>query len=94
MEIQSVVNLLAMIVIPIYVVAATLFVIRVVKGPTVPDMVLAISCLSYDLCVLMCLFAVYIRSSFLVLGALCLALWAYILDISVAKYLEGRELGE
>ncbi|RLE57402.1 MAG: pH regulation protein F [Thermoprotei archaeon] len=94
MEVHSLINTIAMVVIPIYAVAALLFVIRVLKGPTIPDMVLAISCLSYDLCVLMCFLAIYIGSSLLVLGALCLALWAYILDISVAKYLEGRELGE
>lgn len=82
------------VVLGVYLVAAALYIIRIVRGPTVPDMVLSVNCLSYDLCVFMCVLAVLLRSPILVLGALCLALWAYLLDLAVAKYLEGRELGE
>jgi len=79
--------------IPIYLTAFTLYVVRAVKGPNIADIVLAIDCLSYDLAVFLTLLAVYFRSAYLVSGAIILALWAYLLDLYVAKYLVSREVG-
>ncbi len=82
-----------LLVIPLYLFAIILYVIRIVKGPSVPDIVLAIDCLSYDVAAFMAILGIYYRSVFLVIVALPLALWGYALDIFVSKYLEKRELG-
>ncbi len=71
----------------------TLYIIRVVKGPSVPDIVLAIDCLSYDLAVFIALLSIYYGTPFLVIGALLLSLWAFIFDVFVSKYLIKRDLG-
>ncbi len=81
--------------VPIYIVATLLYVVRVAKGPTVPDMVLAVDVMAYDLAVFIIILAIIFRSVYLAVGALPLVLWAYILDMFVAKYLEKeKELGE
>lgn len=82
------------ILIPIFFASFILYIIRIVKGPTIPDMVLAVDCLGFDLALLMALLTLYYRSPFLIVGALLLVLWTFILDLYVAKYLERRELGE
>jgi len=82
------------ILIPIFFISFILYIIRIVKGPTIPDMVLAVDCLGFDLALLMALLTLYYRSPFLIVGALLLVLWTFILDLYVAKYLEKRELGE
>ena len=77
----------------VFLTAFTLYIVRVVRGPTVPDIVLAIDCLSYDLAVFIALLSIYYGTPFLVIGALLLSLWAYIFDVFVSKYLLRRELG-
>lgn len=77
----------------LFVTAFTLYVVRVVRGPTVPDIVLAIDCLSYDLAVFVALLSLYYGTPFLILGALLLSLWAYVFDVFVSKYLLKKELG-
>ena len=72
--------------------AFTLYVVRVVRGPSVPDVVLAIDCLSYDLAVFVALMTIYYGTPFLVIGALLLSLWAFIFDVFVAKYLLKKDL--
>ncbi len=78
----------------IYIVALTLYTIRVVKGPTIPDRILAVDALTYDLAALIAVIGLLLRSPLLVPSAIVLALWVYALDLYVAKYLEGRELGD
>ncbi|MET1160187.1 MAG: monovalent cation/H+ antiporter complex subunit F [Thermoprotei archaeon] len=82
-----------LILIPIYLSAFVIYTIRAVRGPTIADSVLAIDCLAYDLAVFLAVLAVYFKSAFLVSSAIVLALWAYLLDIYIAKYLVKREVG-
>jgi len=81
------------ILIPLYMASFTLYVIRAVKGPTIADIVLAIDCLSYDLAVFLALLSIYFKSAFLVSSAIILALWAYILDVYIAKHIVSKEVG-
>jgi len=78
----------------VYIVALTLYTVRVVKGPTIPDRILAVDALTYDLAALIAVIGLLLRSPLLVPSAIVLALWVYALDLYVAKYLEGRELGD
>jgi len=80
--------------IPVFGVAIALYTVRIIKGPTAPDMTLAVDCLSYDVCFFMALLAIYFETPFLIVCAICLALWTYIFDLYIAKYLERKELGE
>lgn len=78
----------------VYIVALTLYAVRVVKGPTIPDRILAVDALTYDLAALIAVIGLLLRSPLLIPSAIVLALWVYALDLYVAKYLEGRELGD
>ncbi|MCD6488855.1 MAG: pH regulation protein F [Desulfurococcales archaeon] len=80
--------------IPIYMIAFSLYIVRALKGPTIPDIVLAIDALTYDLAAFLVILSIFFRSPILIATAIVLALWVYSLDIYVAKYLEARELGE
>ncbi len=78
----------------VYVAAFLLYTVRIVRGPTVPDMILAVDALSYDLAAFLVVLSILFRSPIMIPSALVLVLWAYALDIYVAKYLETREMGE
>ncbi|MEM0380437.1 MAG: monovalent cation/H+ antiporter complex subunit F [Desulfurococcaceae archaeon] len=82
-----------LILMPIYLTSFVIYVIRAVKGPTISDVVLAIDCLSYDLAVFLAVLSIYFKSVFLVSSAIMLALWAYLLDIYIAKHLVSKEVG-
>ncbi len=81
-------------VIPIYLTAFALYSVRAVKGPTIPDSVLAIDSMSYDLAAFITILSILFHSPILIAVAMVLALWVFALDIYVAKYLESREMGE
>lgn len=81
-------------IIPIYIVAFTIYIIRALKGPSISDTVLAIDAMTYDLAAFLVLLSIFFRSPILIPTAIVLALWIYALDIYVAKYLETREMGE
>ena len=78
----------------LFVVASIIYFVRLVKGPRVPDMMLAIDVLSYDLVVFIILFSLICESPLLAVGALPLMLWAFLLDMYVSKYFMRRELGD
>ncbi|MEM0218552.1 MAG: monovalent cation/H+ antiporter complex subunit F [Desulfurococcaceae archaeon] len=78
---------------PLYIMAVVLYTIRLIRGPTIPDMVLAADCLAYDLAVFLAALSLYYRTPFMVAPPIMLALWAYILDIYVSKYLVAKEVG-
>jgi len=80
--------------IPLYIVAIVLYAIRVLKGPTVSDRVLAVDALGFDLAAFLTILSVLFKAPIMVTTALVLALWIYALDIYVAKYLESREMGD
>ena len=80
-------------VIPLYIAAFIIYAVRAFKGPTIVDIILAVDCLSFDIAAFMAILAVYFKSVFLISGAMILALWAYLLDIYVAKHLVTKEVG-
>lgn len=93
MSVEILINLI-LYSIPVYLIAFTLYAVRAVKGPTIPDSVLAIDSMSYDLAAFIAVLSVLFKSSILIAVAIVLALWVFALDIYVAKYLESREMGE
>ncbi|HIP57459.1 MAG TPA: pH regulation protein F [Ignisphaera aggregans] len=80
-------------VIPLYFIAFILYFVRILRGPTIPDIVIAIDALGYDLAVFLAVLAILFKSPLLIPCPIVLALWIYALDIYVAKYLEAREIG-
>jgi len=76
-----------------YMIAVILYAVRAVKGPTIPDIVLAVDCISYDLAVFLALYSVYYQSPLMIAPAILLSLWAYLLDVFASKYLVSREVG-
>jgi len=94
MSIEEQVTLFILVALPIYIASFTLYVVRALKGPTIPDMVLAIDAMTYDLAAFLVVLAIFFRSPILIPVAIVLALWVYALDIYVAKYLEAKEMGE
>lgn len=93
MDIEALVSSVLTILIPMYVASFLLYVVRVVKGPTIPDRVLAVDSLGYDLAAFMVVLSILLRSPLMVVSGLALALWVYAFDIYVAKYLEAKEMG-
>ncbi len=79
---------------PLYLFAFTLYIVRALKGPTIPDTVLAIDALSFDIAAFLALLSIIYRSPILVACTIVLALWVYALDIYVSKYFTHKELGE
>lgn len=77
----------------VYSIAIVLAIIRVFKGPTIGDQVLALDVATYYTIVLFVLISIILREPILTVTAIPLALWVYALDIYVSKYLERGELG-
>jgi multicomponent Na+:H+ antiporter subunit F len=94
MDIEALVTTIISYTIPVFVIAFVLYLIRILKGPTISDRVLAIDALAFDLVVFLVVLGIYFKSPVLPITGVVLALWAYALDIFVAKYLERREMGE
>ncbi|WP_440060295.1 monovalent cation/H+ antiporter complex subunit F [Thermogladius sp. 4427co] len=76
-----------------YIIAVLLYTYRAVRGPTIPDIVLAIDCVAYDLAVFLAIIAIYYNSPIMISPAILLSLWAYLLDVFASKYLVSREVG-
>ncbi len=91
---EEAVTTLIMVTIPVYVIAFTLYSIRALKGPTIPDTTLAIDAMTYDLAAFLVVLGIFFKSPILIPTAIVLALWVYALDLYVAKYLEAKEMGE
>ncbi len=91
---EGFVSLVLSCLIPLYIVAIVLYAVRVLKGPTVSDRVLAVDALGFDLAAFLTILSVLFRAPIMVTTALVLALWIYALDIYVAKYLESKEMGD
>lgn len=77
-----------------YFTAFLLYMVRIIKGPTLSDRVLAVDALGYDLAAFMTVLTIILRSPLLIVCGVVLILWIFSLDIYVAKYLEARELGD
>ncbi|MEM2007083.1 MAG: monovalent cation/H+ antiporter complex subunit F [Sulfolobales archaeon] len=93
MNIEALVTSVLTVLIPLYVASFLLYVVRVVRGPTIPDRVLAVDSLGYDLAAFMVVLSILLRSPLMVVSGLALALWVYAFDIYIAKYLEAKEMG-
>jgi len=72
--------------IPIFVAAFILYIVRSVKGPTIFDTVLAVDALCFDVVAFMAILAIYFRSYLLLAAPILLSLWAYILDVLIARH--------
>ncbi|MEM0000624.1 MAG: monovalent cation/H+ antiporter complex subunit F [Desulfurococcaceae archaeon] len=94
MSVEAHVMTVLTLVIPLFIVSIVLYIIRLLKGPTIPDMVIAVDALSYDMAVLLAVLSVLFKSPILISCAIVLMLWAYALDVYMAKYLEAKEFGE
>jgi len=77
---------------PLYLAAFFLYVIRGIKGPTVFDSTVAIDAMCYDMVAFMIILAVYFGTPLLLGAAILMALWAYILDVVIARYHSRPEL--
>ncbi|MEM1525751.1 MAG: monovalent cation/H+ antiporter complex subunit F [Ignisphaera sp.] len=77
-----------------YIASFLLYLVRVVKGPTIPDRVIAVDALGFDLAAFLVILSILFESPILLVCAMVLSLWVFALDIYVAKYLESKELGE
>lgn len=77
-----------------YLLSAVILLIRIIRGPTIFDRIVAVDALSYDLTVFMALIAFYINRPLAATPMVLVALWAYALDICVSKAIEYKEIGE
>ncbi len=93
-DVSGEVSLFIVVTFPLFMLAFILYVIRVFKSRSVPEKVIAVDALGYDLAVFLALLSVFFKSPILIPCAIVLALWVYALDIYVAKYFESREVGE
>lgn len=80
--------------IAVYIVSFSLYLVRIIKGPTISDMVIAVDALGFDLAAFFVVLSILFRSPILIVCAIVLALWIYAFDIYMAKYLEYKELGD
>lgn len=94
MSLENFISTFIVMLMPAFIISLSLYAVRVIKGPSITDMVLAIDCIAYDLCFLMGLLSILFKIGFLMVAALALALWVYVLDVYIAKYLEAREVGD
>jgi len=78
----------------IYFTSILLYVVRLIKGPSIPDMVLAIDAITYSSITIFILLMLILNTPLLVTCAMVLSIFVYALNIYVAKYLESREMGE
>ena len=76
-----------------YLTTATIYLFRIIKGPTIFDRILAVDALNYNLAVFMALLALYLEIPMIALGMIVVSLWLYALDIYVSKYIEFKEIG-
>lgn len=82
------------VVIPIFSISYLLFLTVAYKGPTLSDRVLAADVFFYSMAVLFGITGILLRSPIMTACTVVLVLWAYALDIYIAKYLERGELGD
>lgn len=67
---------------------------RIYKGPTIPDRIVAVDFLGMIVVGFSALLAYYFKRDFLMDIAIALALLSFIGTLTLAKYLEGRDLGD
>lgn len=85
---------MSFIVLPVLSASYVLYLLVAYKGPTVSDRVLAADVFFYTTSILFGVIGLLIKSPVMTACTVVLVLWAYALDIYVAKYLERGELGD
>jgi multicomponent Na+:H+ antiporter subunit F len=90
---SEIISLILTVLLALYFTSFILYIVRLLKGPTLPDRVLALDSLGYDLATFMLVLSIYLNSPMMAVCALSLALWIYAVDIYIAKYLEAKEMG-
>uniref|UniRef100_A0A7C4FH68 pH regulation protein F n=1 Tax=Ignisphaera aggregans TaxID=334771 RepID=A0A7C4FH68_9CREN len=90
---SEIISLILTVLLALYFASFILYIVRLLKGPTLSDRVLALDSLGYDLAAFMLVLSIYLNSPMMAVCALSLALWIYAVDIYIAKYLEAREIG-
>ncbi len=91
---ESTVIMMLIAILPIFITAYVLYLIRAVKGPTIADTVLAIDAFFFDVTVFVAVLGLIFKQPIMMVVAIVFALWAYALDVYVAKYLERGEMGD
>ncbi|MCX8184423.1 MAG: monovalent cation/H+ antiporter complex subunit F [Sulfolobales archaeon] len=86
--------LLSFIVLPVLSISYALYLLVAYRGPTISDRVLAADVFFYSISLLFGVVSILIKSPIMSACTIVLVLWAYALDIYVAKYLERGELGD
>ncbi len=75
-------------------IAAVLCIVRFIKGPTVPDKVIAIDTMSSLVVGIIVMLSLYFRVSLLMDVAIVYAILAFIGNLAISKYLMGKKLYE
>jgi len=86
--------LISYVVLPVLSLSYALYLLVAYRGPTISDRVLAADVFFYSTSILFGAIGLLIRSPIMTACTVVLVLWAYALDIYVAKYLERGELGD
>ncbi|MEM2007014.1 MAG: MrpF/PhaF family protein [Sulfolobales archaeon] len=86
--------LIIYVVLPVLSLSYALYLLVAYRGPTISDRVLAADVFFYSTSILFGAVGLLIRSPIMTACTIVLVLWAYALDIYVAKYLERGELGD
>ncbi len=73
--------------------AFSLFAWLLVKGETIADKLIAVDTFMYDINVILCMLGIFFDTLLFIPLAFCLALWAFVTTLYIAKYLERGEVG-
>jgi multicomponent Na+:H+ antiporter subunit F len=79
---------------PLLTTSSVLYLLVVYRGPTISDRVLSADVFLYTSTLFFGIVGLLVGSPVMVICTVVLVLWAYALDIYVAKYLERGELGD
>ena len=79
---------------PLLTISSVLYLLVVYRGPTISDRVLSADVFFYTSTLFFGIVGLLLGSPIMVACTVVLVLWAYALDIYVAKYLERGELGD
>jgi multicomponent Na+:H+ antiporter subunit F len=79
---------------PLLTTSSVLYLLVVYRGPTISDRVLSADVFFYTSTLFFGIVGLLLGSPIMVACTVVLVLWAYALDIYVAKYLERGELGD
>jgi len=91
---ETTLTLMLVSILPIFIVAYILYLVRAIKGPTIADTVLAVDAFFFDVTVFVAVLSLILKQPIMMVIAIVFVLWAYALDIYVAKYLERGEMGD